>query len=139
MEVVQREVVQREVVQWEIVKTTGHANGKVLSVIVGGIALLIGLRLFGWFRTIMSMCIRWNAIITDPPFVIVTTETILFEHYRGNLLIFAFKLRNLKSVLVDSVNTLRYSSCFIRSNEFLLITLTLCFSPIVLSPSYLSE
>ena len=36
-----------EVVQREVVKTTGHAKGKVLSVIVGGIALLIGLRLFG--------------------------------------------------------------------------------------------
>ena len=46
MEVVQREVVQREVVQREVVKTTGHAKGKVLSVIVGGIALLIVLRLF---------------------------------------------------------------------------------------------
>ena len=47
MEVVQRDVVQREVVQREVVKTTSRAKGKVLSVIVGGIALLIGLRLFG--------------------------------------------------------------------------------------------
>ena len=47
MEVVQTEVVQREVVQREVVKTTGDAKGKVLSVIVGCIALLIGLRLFG--------------------------------------------------------------------------------------------